>query len=151
EHVLHARFDFEALEPITPRELAAIVPKGVFRERVLSACIVMAMIDAEASPQEGELLAQYGDALELHDRALATAQRVTHRQLLAARIDIARPSSLGQRGRVYFAEHGLRGFGRTLRTLLGIANPKLAARYRALADLPRGLLGREYYEFIRAN
>ena len=40
---------------------------------------------------------------------------------------------------------------RTLRSLFGIENPGLAARYQALEKLPRGTLGREYVEFVRTS
>jgi ubiquinone biosynthesis protein Coq4 len=67
------------------------------------------------------------------------------------RIDVARRSFIGQRGRAYLADQGIRGFARTVRSLLGIENPTLAACYQALEQLPRGTLGREYFEFVRKN
>jgi hypothetical protein len=90
-------------------------------------------------------------ALEVPSYAVADVQHLIERNLLVLRIDIARRSFIGQRGRAYLADQGIRGFARTLRSLLGIENPALAARYRALEQLPRGTLGREYFESVRSN
>ena len=151
EHILKTSLDFSALQPITPDELAGLVPDPELRERVLSACIVMALIDGELAEAEGALLEQFAHSLQLTSYALRDVQRMLHHNFLLARIDVARRSFLGQRGRAYIAEHGLTGVGRTVRALLGIENPALAARYQALEHNPRGTLGREYFEFVRSN
>jgi tellurite resistance protein len=151
KHILSTDFDLDALPAITPAELASAIREPELRERVLSACILVALIDGEASPNEGVLLQAFARAFELKSAALDDVQRLIDDQLLVMRLDIARRSFLGQRGRAYMAEQGVRGFGRTLRSLFGIENPKLAARYQALEQLPRGILGREYVEFVRAN
>jgi tellurite resistance protein len=150
-HILGTELDFADVQPIAPRELAQVVTDGELRERVLSACIVMALIDSDLVAAEGELLEQIAQALELKSYALRDVQRMLNHSFLPARIDIARRSFLGQRGRAYLAEHGMAGATRTVRALLGIENPALAARYRALEHSPRGTLGREYFEFVRQN
>lgn len=151
QHILKTSVDFAALEPIAPAELREIVTDPEIRERILSACIVMALIDSELSIEEGALLEQLAEALELSSYALKDVQRMLDHSFLPARIDVARRSFLGQRGRAYIAEHGLTGVARTVRALLGIENPALAARYQALEHSPRGTLGREYFEFVRNN
>lgn len=151
EHILGTTWAFDDVEPITPSELAERVQEREVRERILSACIVMALIDSQLVETEGALLEQLAQALELSSAALRDVQRLLHQSFLRARVDIARRSFLGQRGRAYVAEHGLTGIARTVRALLGIENPALAARYQALAHSPRGTLGREYYEFVRRN
>jgi tellurite resistance protein len=149
--ILKTDFDVAELLPIVPEQLAAAVMSAEFRERILSACIIMAMIDGELSSAEGSLLEQYARAFEISSHALTDVKRLIDRNLTVARIDIARRSFLGQRGRAYLAAQGVRGLARTMRSLLGIENRGLAARYQALADLPRGTLGREYFEFVRAS
>jgi tellurite resistance protein len=151
EHILGTSLDFVSLEPIAPSELAKRVTDPEIRERVLSACIVMALIDSDLDPAEGALLEEIAHALELSSYALRDVQRMLNKSFLLARIDVARRSFLGQRGRAYFAEHGVVGVARTARALLGIENKSLAARYQALEHNPRGTLGREYFEFVRQN
>jgi tellurite resistance protein len=151
EHILKTSLDFAELQPITPAELAERVSDREIRERILSACIVMAMIDGDLLEVEGAMLEELAHALELSSYALRDVQRMLQHNFLLARIDVARRSFLGQRGRAYIAEHGLTGVARTVRALLGIENPELAARYQALEHTARGTLGREYFEFVRAN
>lgn len=149
--ILKTALDFAAVEPITPSELSELVTDREIRERILSACIVMALIDGELVAAEAAHLEELAQALELTSYALKDVQRMLNHNFLLARIDIARRSFLGQRGRAYIAEHGLTGVARTVRALLGIENPALAARYQALEHSPRGTLGREYFEFVRQN
>lgn len=151
QHILETSFDFEAIEPVAPRELSELVHDHEIRERILSACIVMALIDGDLVEVEGALLEELAQALELKSYALRDVQRMLNHNFLLARIDVARRSFLGQRGRAYVAEHGITGVARTVRALLGIENPQLAARYQALEHQPRGTLGREYFEFVRNN
>jgi hypothetical protein len=151
EHILGTSLDFASVEPIASGELAELVTDHLLRERILSACIVMALIDSELVAAEGALLEELAQALELSSYALRDVQRMLNHNFLLARIDVARRSFLGQRGRAYIAEHGMTGVARTVRALLGIDNPALAARYQALEYSPRGTLGREYFEFVRQN
>lgn len=151
EHILKTSFDFATLATIAPSELKALVPDSEIRERILSACIVMALIDSDLVATEGAFLEELVEALELKNYAVKDVQRMLSHSFLLARIDIARRSFLGQRGRAYIAEHGMTGAVRTVRALVGIENPSLAARYQALEHNPRGTLGREYFEFVRQN
>lgn len=150
-HILGTALDFDELATITPSELRELVTDHETRERVLCACIVMALIDTDLAAAEGALLQELAQAWALSSYALKDVQRLINRNFLLARIDVARRSFLGQRGRAYVAEHGMRGVALTVFALLGIENPGLAARYRALEHSPRGTLGREYFEFVRHN
>jgi hypothetical protein len=149
EHILHSSLEIDALDAITPGELAAAVTAPEFRERILMGCIVMALIDGEATTAEGTLLDGFARAFEIASPAARDVHRLIDGQLLVARIDIARRSFMGQRGRRYVADRGVRGFARLVSGVMGIENPSLAARYRALEQTPRGTLGREYFEFVR--
>ena len=151
QHILKSSFELDALQPISPAELAQEVAAPELRERIVSACILVCLIDGVASPAEVALLEAFASALGVTSQAVRDVRRLVDNQLLVMRLDIARRSFLGQRGRAYLAQHGVRGFARTVRSLLGIENPRLAARYQALGELPRGTLGREYVEFVRAS
>src|SRR5438105_2400304 len=43
-HILHSDFAVDALEPITPEDLAASVPPGEFRERIIRGCVLVALM-----------------------------------------------------------------------------------------------------------
>lgn len=150
-HVLHTAVELASLTPISGHELAATVGPGAASTRILDGCMIMALIDGEASAAEGALLEHYAHSLQVSSHALHDVQRLIARHLRVARIDIIRRSFIGQRARAYLADNGLTGITRVAGALLGIENRGLAARYRALEQTPRGTLGREYFEFIRAH
>jgi tellurite resistance protein len=146
-HILGTELDFDALEPVAPDELAQGVP-AEFRERIVHACLVAALIDGEASPPELALLDAFARTLGVPRDAIATVQKLVDEHLLRFRIDILRRSFLGQRGADFVGRRGVRGFLSVAANLLQLENPEMAARYRGLQQLPQGTLGRGYWEFI---
>jgi hypothetical protein len=151
QYILKSEFDLDALPAITPAELAAAVTEPIYRERILSAAVITVLIDGEATPSEGALLEAYATAFGIASRAVTDVMRLIDNQLMAMRIDIARRSFMGQRGRAYLADEGIRGFVRILRGVFGVEDASLAERYRALEQMAPGTLGREYFEFIRRS
>jgi tellurite resistance protein len=149
-HILKTDVDFEALEPIDPEELVNGVP-GPFRERVIHACLVAALIDGEASASEMAVLDAFVKALGVPRDAIATAHKLVDDHLLRFRIDILRRSFLGQRGRDFVKRRGIRGLLSVAANLMQIENPAMAARYRALQKSPEGTLGRGYWEYTQKN
>lgn len=150
QHVLHTDFDLDQLTPIAPDELADVVPPA-FRERVLHACIIVALIDGEASAAETNQLDAYAGALGLDSQALKDVQRIVDGHLLRARIDVLRRSFIGQRVADYVSRRGIRGLATIARGLLDRPHEATAQRYRALGQAPTGTLGREYHDFVRRN
>src|SRR5438105_3480760 len=61
-HVLHTDFDLAALTIIDGKELAELVPEGEYRERILRAAVMAALIDTEASPAELDIVDDYARA-----------------------------------------------------------------------------------------
>lgn len=151
EYILQSDVDLNALTSIAPSQLAAAVSSPEARERILAAGAVMALIDGEASAAEASLLHEMAAAFDIDSAVVADLQHAVDRDLTLLRIDIVRRSFVGQRARIFLADQGVPGFARVVRGLLGFENPKLTARYQALEQMPRGTLGREYYEFVRAN
>lgn len=149
-HILKTAFDLDALEPISPEELAEGLPE-FFRERVLNAGVMVALIDGEASEAESELLGRYAKAFGMKSQALVDVQRLATNHLRIARVDILRRSFIGQRVRGYLAEEGIRGFASMLRFALGKTHEPTAKRYQALGELAPGTLGHGYFTFIREN
>ena len=149
--LLHTSFDVDALDPITPAELAALVPPGAFRERILRGCTLMALTDAEASANEARSASSSALALDLDAAPLHDFSRILHGRLQTLRIDIVRRSFIGKRVGQHFADKGVRGMVEIARTFRGTEVKALADRYRSLETYPVGTLGRAYAEFIRAN
>jgi len=149
-HILGTDLDFDTLPGIDPGELATGIPES-FRERIVHACLLVALIDGEASAAELAVVDAFADALHVESDAVATAHKLVDDHLFRFRIDVLRRSFLGQRGADFVKERGVRGFLSVAANLMQIENPAMAARYRALEHAPPGSLGRGYWEYIVKN
>ncbi|MEJ7734253.1 MAG: hypothetical protein WKG00_34290 [Polyangiaceae bacterium] len=87
-HILGTDLDFDALQPVGPDELDKGIP-AAFRERIVHACLVAALIDGEASAPELALLDAFARALGVPRDAIATVKLVDE-HLLRFRTDIQR-------------------------------------------------------------
>src|SRR5215813_9680552 len=139
-HILGTDLDFDTLPGIDPGELATGIPEP-FRERIVHACLLVALIDGEASAAELAVVDAFADALHVESDAVATAHKLVDDHLFRFRIDVLRRSFLGQRGADFVKERGVRGFLSVAANLMQIENPAMAARYRALEHAPPGSLG----------
>ncbi len=148
--VLKTDFDLDALEPIDSATLVAAIPQGE-RASLLDQCIVTALIDGEASPAEEAKLEELATALGVRTAPLRELRHLVHHHLLLFRIDVLRRSFIGQRVRDFVLRRGVRGLASVARGLHGVAHEPTANRYIRLAGLPKGTLGRDYFEFTRDN
>lgn len=149
-HILRRRFDVEALPAIEPGELAAIVTRPQVREQLITAMIVCSFASGDASEAQVELIERFGAALSVEQPALADLRRLVRKQLARLRLDIVRHMYIGDALAEIWNDKGFRGLLEIVGGLKGWhEDPELAARYRALGELPRGTLGREYYEHCR--
>ena len=67
-HVLRIDADIDALETITPDELAAAVAEPMFRKRIVGGCAMLTLIDADADDDERSLVTAYAKALDVKDK-----------------------------------------------------------------------------------
>jgi hypothetical protein len=111
----------------------------------------VALIDGEASQSELAVLDAFARALDVPRDAIATMRKLVDEHLLRFRIDVLRRSFMGQRGVDFVRRRGIRGLLSVAANLMQIANPAMAARYRALEASPAGTLGRAYWEFATKN
>jgi hypothetical protein len=65
QRIFDTTYSPEALDPITPIELARALPDPKIRRQLLNGLIVMSLIDQEASAQEVDLIEQYAQALKI--------------------------------------------------------------------------------------
>ena len=147
-----AACDIDALEPIEPDELAGALAGAQLRWQLVSAMVVMSMIDQEADAREVERIEAFARALEVDHHAVATARHLAQGHLRLMRFDIARRFWAVDKIRERIRERGLRALWETIQAARRKhEDPALAARYQALAALPPGTLGRAYYESMREN
>ena len=83
---------------------------------------------------------------------LTALRHLADKSLVRARFDIARRFFAREKGIEFAKEKGLGWVARTLAAMAGLrTDDGIAARYRALATLPAGTLGRSYVDFLERN
>lgn len=149
-HILRRRFDVDALPRIEPAELAAAFERPALREQIVTAMVVASFASGDASDAQVELIGRFAAALDVEQPALEDLRRLVHRQLAMLRFDVIRHMYIGDQLARIWEDEGFMGILGVLGNLRGWReDPPLAARYQALGALPRGTLGREYYEHCR--
>jgi hypothetical protein len=140
------------LDPITPSELAEGLRRRseAFRTRIVQVMLLGALVLRPIPPEVAERVATYARALGVDDEMLEVAQRFAHGSLGLASIDFQRNG--------YTAEWSdeRQSVLHTSRPLadaweLSVHDPDLAARWKALEDLPDAALGRRVADFYRAR
>ncbi len=149
-HVLRRSFDLEALSVIEPGELARRVQRPAVRRQIVDGMIVSAFASGDAHEQQAALIEGFAAALGVERPATGELRRLIRRQAARLRFDVLRRMYIGEQIATIWHDRGVRGILELLGGFKGWREqPELAARYRALVDLPRGTLGREYYEHCR--
>lgn len=145
--LLRTSVDVDALAVISPAELRARVHDPDRRAWVVRCAIVVPYVSLEVDPAKVTAVDAIAMQLAIDPEYL--------RELHAQRAALARRVALDQarRGaRLYLtvqASHALRAIVAALRRHQG--DGALAARYRALGDLPPGSLGRALFDFHRTH
>lgn len=149
-HILRRRFDVDALPPIEPAELTATIERPVLREQLVTAMIVCSFASGDASEAQVELIGRFAAALSVDQPALEDLRRLVHKQLAMLRLDIIRHMYIGEQLARLWEDEGFLGIVKAIGGMRGWReDPALAARYQALEELPRGTLGREFFEHCR--
>ena len=144
--------DIDALDPITPRELAAAITDPKLRWQLCHGLIVMSLADGEASDDEWKQVEAFAGALEVESGSFDTLHKLADGHFMAARIDVARHFFAREKMIERVKQDGFGWLVKSVATLVGITeNRQLAEKYRALESYPDNSLGKRYFEFIRAN
>jgi len=139
--------DTGALEETSARSLAAAVTNAEQRTHVLQFLVVMALVDGDVDAKKIAIVLDYADALGVHEEAVRQLAELGRGNLAWVRADIARQNLKSITGREVDES-----IDEWILPYRGASEqPQLAARYRELARLPVGTLGRTFVEFYRAN
>ena len=145
-HVLHSALPIDELEPIDPQALARLVRDPEQRRQLVQFVVLMPYAAMDVSSAKVALVDRFACALGVAADCVSDLHRVRDHRLRRLAFDYLRRSldafapDRSLTGRVkYFVE--------IVRQYRG--EPLLAARYQRLADLPRGTLGRTFYDFYR--
>lgn len=148
KHLLRTDIDIDALEPITPEDLAIAVQDHALRDQLVNALVTFTMLGEHVDPRHADSVDAYADALGVAPTAVRQLRSLAERRMLLLRFDTTRkgPGPAGIR-RTY----EINGLVGTLKNLMGFAgigeNPEIAARYRALSSYAEGTLGRALFDF----
>jgi len=151
-HLLGTSVDIDALAPITPDALAAVMRDPALRLQLVQGMVVMTLTDGPPSPAKVALVEAFARALEIDVDDVRSIRRLADQQMLLFKLDFMRRSHLVDMVKHQYEDHGLVG---TVKGLLGlrgyVEDPALAARYRALEQLPEGTLGHALARYFRDN
>jgi hypothetical protein len=138
--------DPDQLAPITPAELADAISGADLRDHVGQFLTVMATIDIDVDDAKIQTVLRFSSALGLHENYLRELAALAQNKLKWLAADVARENLLSITGKkldisedawiLPFKEH---------------PDPAVSARYEALGQLPKGTLGRTFFEFYRQN
>lgn len=148
--------DLDALEIIEPAALASALTNigadDQLRWQMVQAMVLMATVDQEAEKSEVALIERFAEALGVDSFTVGTLRKLAKGHNRLVRFDILRRFWAVDKVRERIKERGLRELWAVLQALRGKhEDEEMAARYRALGELPEGTLGRTYYESMRAD
>ncbi|MFO0613829.1 MAG: hypothetical protein U0414_14650 [Polyangiaceae bacterium] len=144
--------DVDALEPITPEELASVITEPGKRRQIVRGMIILSLVDGEATPAESALVERFARALGVDSPSVGTLRLLADKSFLRARFDIARRFFAREKATEMAKEKGLGWLVKSLAVMAGVReDAAIAAPYRALEACPAGSLGRGYFDFIRSN
>lgn len=151
--LLGTAHDLDALEPITPVELAAGFPDPRLRNQLAQAMAVMTVVDGVPPPESISAAHDFARALGVEVEALTALRRLAEHHLVLFRIDFMRRSHLADMVKDQIKLHG--GMTGLIAGVLGqrglFEDPALAQRYRGLEALPEDTLGFAFFQHIRRN
>ena len=138
DHLVHQpQIDLNTLKPLTPEAVAEQITDSIWRERILRGMTVVALMDGQLSEERLAYLRRAAAALGVGEAVVNTYANLVHERMHLVRLDMAR--------------RRLEAAMQLARYVLKQSDPALAARYRALGDLPEGTLGHAYIQFITSN
>lgn len=152
DHLAHQpQIDLDELTPLNPEALAEQLPDPIWRGRILRGMTVVALMDGQLSEERLAYLCGAAAALGVGKEVVNTYANLVHERMGLVRLDMARRGFLAGAVRDYLGRGRLQAGMQLALYLLKQSDPALAARYRALGDLPDGTLGHAYIQFIKTN
>lgn len=151
--VLHTDLDVDALPEVDAPTLAKHFGEPALARQLVRGMIVMSLAVGPATPAQMKLIDGFARALGVDEPAIRAITELARRHKLRFLLDLHRRSNLHDYvENQYKNQGGLLAVAKALVDFKGIAHDDaLAARFRALGELPDGTLGRGFFEHYRAN
>ena len=130
------------LRHVSFERLAAAVTEPHHRKRVVQLAIIMSLVEGRPGETSSQAVLDLAKALDVPDQGVQVLDEVAHSRAMLVRFDMLR------RVQRFVRHNGGASFLQVAAsTLLGLnQDQELAARYYALANYPRGSLGRALFD-----
>jgi hypothetical protein len=136
----------DELPQVSPAQVSIVLTDVHRRKRAVQLAIITSLVEGQPSEASSSAVAELARVLEVGDQGLRVLDRVAHERSVLARLDMVR------RIQRFVAQSDGPSFVRVALPLLGFGRDDVvAARYRALAELPRGTLGRSLFDHYREH
>ncbi len=135
-----AELDVDGLPRGTPAQISAAVVDATQRSQVMPFLLLSAFGGEDFEPPRWERLVEYADALHVPREELRILKEVAHHHMRSAQFHLMRDTMEV----VTESEHWATRGAKLLHGIVGREasnDPELAARYRALGDLPKSTYG----------
>jgi hypothetical protein len=150
--ILRLDADIDALQPVTPAELAAGFPVPELRQQFINGALVISLADGVPAPETVARVAAFAEALGVDTPALTDLRRLAEHHMLVFKIDFLRRSQIAGIMKNQLEQKGPLGLMKSVLTMRGLMeDPALTARYRAWEKLPADTLGRQLIAFYDKN
>ena len=138
--------------PLGPDELADALPDADARRQFMHIVVLFELIVHPLPAAQERRTEEYGRALGIDPPLVNATRALTRRYYSLAYLDLARHSWYVKRTLID-SVHGklFERFRSELGYLVGVSDPAIARRWRALGELPEGTWGREVDSFYERN
>jgi hypothetical protein len=149
---LKSAIDLDALAPITLDEVAAALPAGEPRTRLVRGLVLMSLMRGEVSPGETAAIASWARGLGVDEPGVLNLERLADGHLALLRFDVNRRAFTGQAIAEEREKTGLLGLLRAAASRMGLKEDEATVeRFASLEQYPEGSLGRELAEYYHRN
>jgi hypothetical protein len=145
--VLHTDFDIDALPSITADELAAAFQDPALARQFVQGMTVVSLADGPPTEAQGRLMTSYARALGVDEPAMRVMNELANHHTLLFRLDFLRRSHLADMLKGAVHRDGFLATARSFAAFRGLReDPTVAARYKALGQLPKDTLGYAFWQ-----
>ena len=142
----------DTFSPLAPTDPALAELDAAERERLVQSMLLMAIIDGKGSREEAALIEAFARSLGVSDPRVANLRQLAEGRVEWMKLDLTRKGYAKAELVKTAREEGARGLYMTFGPLVGLGrDAELARRYIALGELPRGTLGRAYFDLVQGN
>ena len=150
--LLHTDFDIDALKPITADELAAAFQDPALARQFVQGMTVVSLADGPTTEAQGRLMASCARALGVDEPAVRVMNELANHHMTLFKLDFMRRSHIADMFKGAVHRDGFLATARSFTAFRGLReDPAVAARYKALGQLPQDTLGYAFWKHCTDN